>query len=81
MLEIAKYELDNLWIPDPRILPRLDQNVFAATDWDVLNPSQGLRTIDDAVFDVLELTSGEVDAVYEGVMELVENRRTRAKSV
>ena len=49
--------------------------------WDVLTPSPERRLIDDAVFDMLGLTQGERDGVYEGVTELVENRLRRARSV
>ena len=81
MLEVAKYELDSLLIPDPRNLPKLDENVFAAPDWDTLKWSPGRRQIDDAVFSALGLTAGEREAVYEGVNDLVNNRSRRARSV
>ena len=61
--------------------PDLDIGIFETTDWDVLTPSLKRRLIDDAVFDLLDLTQGERDAVYEGVTELVENRRRRAQRV
>ena len=81
VLEIQTYELANLSIIDPELLPRTDDHIFSTHDWEVLTPSPERRLIDDAVFDVLSLTQGERDAVYEGVTELVENRRRRARSV
>ena len=81
MLELAAYELANLFIISPDILSEIDPDIFSSADWDVLNPSPERRTIDEATFDVLGLTQGEKDAVYEGVTELVENRLRRARSV
>ena len=80
LLEIEVYETQNLQIPDPCLLPEIDERIFQSTDWDVLSPSPQRRMIDDAVFEVLGLTAGERDAVYEGVRELVENRKQRARS-
>ncbi|MEW6238073.1 MAG: DNA methyltransferase [Candidatus Omnitrophota bacterium] len=39
------------------------------------------RDLDNILFDVLGLTSGERDAVYEAVINLVENRLKKAESV
>ncbi|GBC79469.1 hypothetical protein HRbin09_00688 [bacterium HR09] len=39
------------------------------------------RALDDVVFDVLGLTTGEREAVYEAVMELVRTRLEKARSV
>ena len=80
LLTIQTYELANLTIVEPGMLPEFDEGIFRATDWDVLSPSPQRRMIDDAVFEVLGLTAGERDAVYEGVRELVENRKQRARS-
>ena len=79
LLEIDVNETQNLQIPYS--LPKIERNVFQSAGWDVLNPSLERRFIDDAIFDELGLTQGERDAVYEGVTELVENRRRRARSV
>ena len=62
---------------DPNTLQAVNDEVFHTSDWDVLSPSLERRLIDDAVFDVLGLTQGERDGVYEGVRELVENRMRR----
>ena len=37
--------------------------------------------LDDAVFEVLSLTEGERDAVYEAVINLVESRLSKAVSI
>lgn len=39
------------------------------------------RALDDVVFDILGLTAGEREAVYEAVIELVRARLEKAKSV
>ena len=81
VLEIQTYELANLSVIEPRLIQDFEKNIFQTEDWEVLSPSPERRLIDDAVFDVLGLTQGEQDAVYEGVTELVENRLRRARSV
>ena len=81
VLEIQTYELANLPVVEPRLLQDFEWSNFQSEDWEVLSPSPGRRLIDDAVLDIFGLTQGERDAVYEGVTELVENRRSRAKSV
>ena len=80
LIKIQAYELANLSIVKPGLLPKFDDHIFRTFNWDVLKPSPERRLIDDAVFDILGLTQGERDAVYEGVTELVENRRRRARS-
>ena len=81
VLEIQTYEVSNLKIVDPRLLPEIDTAIFASSEWDVLNPSVQRRHIDEAIYDVLGLTVGERDAVFEGLLELVSNRQRRAVSV
>ena len=80
-LKIERYEIDPLLVVDLNMLEDPDVSIFTASDWDVMELSDERRKIDDAVFDVLELTSDESDAVYEGVWELVGNRMRRAASV
>lgn len=80
-LKVELYEFESLKIAEPKQLPDFDNGIFETADWDVLTPSSERRLIDNAVFDWLGLTQGERDAVYEGVTELVENRRRRARSV
>ena len=47
----------------------------------MLDPSPARRYIDNIIFDILGLTQGERDGVYEAVRELVTNRLQKAKSV
>ena len=81
MLELAAYETANLAIVNPMLLSEPDTEVFVSEDWDVLEPSPERRQIDDMVFNALGLTTGEREAVYEGVAELVKNRKRKAESV
>ena len=78
--EIQTYETSNLSIANPLLLQNLEASSFGGADWDVLSPSAGRWQIDGVVFDVLGLTAGERAAVYEGVMELVGNRKQKAGS-
>ncbi len=80
-LKVELYELGGVPVVNPANLPAINHDIFASTDWDVLSPSPERMQIDGAVFDVLGLTQGERDGVYEGVRELVENRMRRARSV
>ena len=52
-------------------------SVFATLFLDTLTPSAARRVIGTAVFDALGLATGEREAVYEGVNELVRNRKAR----
>ena len=81
VLEIQTYETANDSIVNPSLLPEPFESAFNAADWDVLTPSAARRQIDNLVFDALGLTADERDAVYEGVTELVLNRKRRAGSV
>ena len=81
VLEIQTYETANLAIVNPELLPEPASSAFNAADRDVVTPSAARRHIDAAVLDALGLTEGEREAVYEGVAELVGNRKRRARSV
>ena len=81
LIKIQTYEVENIKIVNPLLLSEPAASVFNAADWDVLTPSAARRHIDEVVYDALGLTPGEREAVYEGVVELVENRRRRARSV
>ncbi len=74
VLIIQANEAANLQIVNPELLPEPKASIFNATDWDALNPSAARRHIDEAMFDILNLTTDEQDAVYEGVWNLVQNR-------
>lgn len=81
LMKIQTFEIESLRMVNPQLLPEPTVSTFNAADWDVLTPSAARRHIDGSVFDSLDMTSGEQDAVYEGVTELVRNRRQRARSV
>ena len=81
VLEVQTYEIASLTIVNPKLLPNFDSTLFESSNWDVLRPSEERIQIDTMIFDILGLTSYERDAVYESVVELVENRRRRARSV
>ena len=81
LLRMATYEVGNLPIVNPLLLPEPEVGIFNSADWDVLTPSAERRQIDDAVHDALGLTADERKGVYEGVIELVDNRKRRARSV
>ena len=80
LMKIQTFEIANLQIVNPRLLPEVEATALHTADWDVLAPSAARRQIDAAVFDALGLTAGEREAVYAGVTELVQNRRQRARS-
>lgn len=80
-LKVEMYEFESLIIAQPEQLPDFGNDIFETANWNVLTPSSERMLIDNAVFDWLGLTQGEREAVYEGVTELVENRRRRAQSV
>ncbi len=82
-LEIQPTDLKNLLCVDPNIMVRgvnLDETILESEDWDVLKPSPARRSIDNVIFDILELTQGERDDVYEAVTQLVTTRLQKAKT-
>lgn len=80
LMKIQTFEIESLPIANPQLLPELDSGIFDSAEWDVLDPSDERQYIDQAVFDALDLTTGEREAVYAGVTELVDNRLRRARS-
>ena len=69
-----------LLVVDPSLLGKLNATIFDSSEWDVLDPSAERREIDALVFDALGMTTGERDAVHEGVAEVVGNRTGRVRS-
>lgn len=84
LLKIQTYELAHLLCLHPALIPpdliaSVDlAGIFASSAWDVLAPSPERRMLDTMLFDVLELTRGERDAVYEAVIEMVRRRIKKA---
>lgn len=80
LLKIQTYEVSNLLCVNPTSIEVLDKEFFASSFWDVLHPSSDRRSLDSIIFDALNLTQGERDAVYEAVIGLVESRLKKASS-
>lgn len=80
VLEMEVYETVNLAIVKPSLLADPEVAIFESTDWDVLSPSAERWQIDGMVFGTLGLAPSERHAVYEGVAELVGNRKRKAGS-
>ena len=82
-LEIQPTDLKNLLCVNPSMVQEadLDEDTLESEDWDVLKPSEARRYTDNIIFDILELTQGERDGVYEAVTQLVTTRLQKAKSV
>lgn len=57
------------------------EEILQSEDWDVLNPSPTRLLIDNLIFDILELTQGERDGVYEETISLIESRLKKSQSV
>ena len=81
LLKIQTYEVSELLCLDPATFVFDDEAIFASTSWEMLEPSDDRRTLDAFVFDALNLTQGERDGVYEAVVNLVETRLNKAKSL
>ena len=81
-LELQTSDLGNLLCVNPNFiyLNEIDASLLASEDWDVLSPSPARVAIDNVIFDILELTQGERDGVYEAVINLVETRLKKARS-
>ena len=84
-LEIQPNDLKNLLCVNPNLLNinrdnGLNETILESEDWDVLDPSPARRYIDDIIFNILELTQGERDGVYEAVTKLVTTRLQKAKT-
>ncbi len=81
LLKIQAYEVSDLLCVRPDALVVTSSEIFSSTSWDVLSPSPNRRTLDTIIFDALNLTQGEREAVYEAVIELVEARLEKANSL
>ena len=81
LLKIQTYEVSELLCLNPKIFAFEDETIFASTAWEMLDPSKDRRALDAIIFDALELTQGERDGVYEAVVNLVESRLRKARSL
>jgi hypothetical protein len=88
VLDTAVYEANQMPILDPRLLVLEDakqvEEQLASRDIKPVNEeleTEEHRALDDMIFDVLGLTQGERDAVYEAVIHLVETRLRKSRSL
>ena len=81
VLEIQTYEVANFNIVHPSLIPDFDVTILDSQDWGVVEPSNARLKADEIVFEILGLTSGERDAVYEGLLGMISNRSRRAGSM
>lgn len=80
-MKIQTYEVETLWSVNPDLLDREgSKRVLSNADRLDLD-SRDRRALDEVVFDVLGLTPGEREAVYEAVVELVRRRMEKARSL
>ena len=81
LLKIQTYEISELLCLDPNAFAFENETLFTSPAWDMLKPSDDRRALDAIIFDALGLTQGERDGVYEGVVNLVESRLRKARSL
>lgn len=81
LLKIQTYEVSELLCLDPKTFAFEDEAIFRSTAWEMLDTSGDRRALDAIIFDVLNLTQGERDGVYEAVVNLVESRLRKARSL
>ena len=81
LLKIQTYEVSKLPCLDPRRIGFEDEAMFTSSSWEMLEPSDARRALDEIIFDALNLTQGERAGVYEAVIHLVEARLQRAQSL
>ena len=81
LLKIQTYEVSELLCLDPTTIKFDDETIFESSSWEMLEPSDDRHALDAIVFDALDLTQGERDGVYEGVVGLVEARLSKARSL
>lgn len=81
LMKIETYELASLFCVNPAIIDFDSKDLLMQTSWDVLDISPERLALDDVVFAALGLTKGERKAVYEAVVQLVEDRLNKASSL
>jgi hypothetical protein len=86
LVDLTVYEVAQTIIFNPNnfdhataIMDRLRKRSSLAFSQEIRDPDR--RALDDIIFDALGLTSGEREAVYEAVIDLVTKRLDKAKSV
>jgi hypothetical protein len=81
LLKIQTYEVTDLLCMNPAAIAFNNSEILNSTSWETLHPSLYRRSLDALIFEVLNLTQGESDAMYEAVQELVSNRVEKAQSL
>ena len=81
LLKIQTYEVSELLCLDPKTFAFENKEIFTSAAWEMLDPSDHRRALDAIIFDALGLTQGERDGVYEAVVNLVESRLRKARSL
>ena len=81
LLKIQTYEVSELLCLDPNTFAFENREIFTSAAWEMLDPSDHRRALDAIIFDALALTQGERDGVYESVVNLVESRLRKARSL
>ncbi len=81
LVDLTVYEVSSCLVLNPDELsdPSFFDRTFKKFGQEIKQADR--RALDDIVFDVLGLTKGEREAVYEAVIQLVEQRLKKAKSV
>ena len=81
LLKIETYETANVIVPNPSIIDEQDaHSVLNAADMLELK-GEDRKHLDDVIFTAFNLTQGERDGVYEAVVNLVEARLRKARSL
>ncbi len=81
LLKIQTYEISELLCLDPKTFVFEDAAIFTSSSWEILEPSDDRRALDTIIFDALDLTQGEREGVYEAIVNLVESRLRKARSL
>lgn len=87
LLKLQTYELSDLLCLHPALIAERNEAIFAASGWEILLCSsvhtllRERQAIDAIIFDALDLTRREREAVYEAVTSLVKERLEKARSL
>ena len=81
LLKIETYETANIIVPNPSMVDEHEaRQVLSPASMLELN-GEDRKQLDNIIFDALGLTQGERDGVYEAVVNLVEARLRKARSL
>lgn len=80
VLELKVYEAKRSLIPDPCRMPDVEPKEFGDSVWNLFQPTDQQRALDDAVFDAIGLSQRERKAVINDLHEMVRNRLDKASN-